>query len=100
MSDGSGMFWQLFPVLLPVLVTLIGGFAVLVWRIGVLHTEFKHLQGKVLGQENRADKHEEECAERMRRLYGKIDELGRGMATIEGLIDAYGRVRVTGDMKK
>ena len=100
MDDTSGMFWTALPVFLPVLLTLIGGFSVLIWRIGVIHTEFRHLQEKMEAQEERVDKHEAECAERMRRVYIKLDDLGRGMATIEGLIDAYGRVRSTGDKTK
>ena len=84
---------NLFVTLLPVFITLIGGFSVLIWRIGVIHTEFKHHQEDLLEQKVRVAKHEEECAERMRRVYTKLDELGRGVAAIESRMDVYGRVR-------
>ena len=93
MEIPDNLFMALLPVLLPVVISLIGGFAVLIWRIGVIHTEFKHLQKALQEEVVRGKEHEQECAERMRRVYTKLDELGRGVATIESRIDAYGRVR-------
>ena len=88
------LLWEMLAVVIPLMVTLIGGFAVLIWRLGTLYTEFQQLKTAMEASEKRIEKHEGECVERMRRVYVKLDELGRGMAIIEGSIDAYGRLQV------